>query len=362
MRSDNYIPTIIIGGGIIGLTIARELLRCGNSDFCILDKAPYLGDHSSGRNSGVLHAGLYYPKDSLKKKFCIRGLKLWREFCTENNLFYQNCGKYIFTTLDKKDSLLRLYERAKGNGVDVRFASRAEVEAISNYANAEIAFFSPTTSIVDPSEVVWFLKNHLEKCDVPILLNQNIEMIKKKSDGFLLKINGEEIHTSVLINAAGLGAVGIREKLGLTNVHNTFVKGHYVRCNKRFFNESLLYPIPHNNLKGLGVHTCIDSDGSIKFGPDVRDSLNVDYSLNQDNVALLKKEVVKNFKVSKDDLREDYLGVRSKITIDGELFTDFYIGESHVHGLENYIELLGIESPGLTSSLAIAEYVCSKLR
>lgn len=354
---DNHIPLVILGGGIIGLTIANELLENGFKDFCILDQAQYLGDHSSGRNSGVMHAGLYYPKDSLKRKFCIEGLSLWKDFCKKHNLFHKNCGKYIFTTKENKSSLLELFERAKSNGVDVRLASNEEIRTISEFANAELAFFSPNTSVIDPSECISFFKNHLEKNDIPILLNQNIEKLEVVDGGFLIQVNGEEIHTEKLINACGLGAVDVREKLGLKNIQNKLVKGHYVRSQIPFFNNSLLYPIPLKNLKGLGVHTCIDSDGSIKFGPDAQDTDSVDYSLNSENIELLKNEVLQNFKITRDKLTEDYVGVRSKIIKDGELYTDFYIGDDSEHGIKNYIELLGIESPGFTSSLALAKFI-----
>lgn len=359
MSQDNHIPVIIIGGGIIGLSIANSFLENNFYDFCILDKAPYLGDHSSGRNSGVMHAGLYYPQDSLKKKFCIEGLELWKRFCNDNDLFHRNCGKYIFTTKNKEEHLLSLKDRAISNGVDIRMASQAEVTEISEYCHADIAFYSPNTSIIDPSEALTFLKNKVESQGIPVLLNQTITEINQNK-GFELVINGEKIHCDKLINAAGLGAVGIRTLLGLQNIENKYVKGHYVRYKKPFYNESLLYPIPLKNLKGLGVHTCIDSDGSIKFGPDAQDCNEVNYSLHSENIKMLKDEVLQNFKVSRDDLSEDYVGLRSKIKIDGELHSDFYLGTDENHNIKDYIELLGFESPGFTSSLAVSKYI-SKL-
>lgn len=362
MNSPEHISTIIIGGGILGLQIGYKLSQTSkNYDFCILDKEMYLGEHSSGRNSGVLHAGLYYQDNSLKKKYCLAGLEKWKAFCVDNNLFYNNSGKYIFTTIDNEYKLNDLFERAKKNSPNVRKSSKKEVQSIQEYCYADIAFYSPDSSIIDPSESISFLKNHFESLDIPILLNQDIKLLGSANNKFHILVDGEEFTCDFLINAAGNGAIDLRKQLELNNFDNYFVKGHYVRSSSKFYNESLLYSLPEENLKGLGVHTCIDADGSIKFGPDTLDVSSISYDLNHENIEKLKQDVCSKFKISVDKLRADYSGIRTKLLQNQKLYSDFWIGFKEDHGIDNYIELLGIESPGLTSSPAIAEEIVKRI-
>lgn len=350
------IPIVIIGGGIIGLSIGHELVSAGLSDsFCILDSSPHLGDHTSGRNSGVLHAGLYYPENSLKKKFCLEGLELWKSLCKKNDLFYKNCGKYVFAEKENEDLFEKLFDNASSNGADVKLSSKAEINTLKEFCHLDFAFYSKNTSIVDPSELISFFKKRLEMADIPILLNHKVDRIDKKSDCFEIEVCNYKIKCEYIINAAGHGAVHLREFLGLNDMSQFFVKGHYLKANKKFYNEALLYPMPEKNLKGLGIHTCIDADGSVKFGPDASDVNEFNYLMQDENIKSMKTSLLKNFKIDPQHLTPDFCGIRPRIIRNSEVVSDFLI-ESPI---KNYIELLGIESPGLTSALSIAKYVRS---
>lgn len=358
MTTSTHIPLVIIGGGIMGMSVAYELLDQDlGFDFCILDKEQYLGEHTSGRNSGVLHAGLYYEEHSLKKKFCLEGLALWKDLCKKHKLFYRNCGKFIFSKKKYEKELIVLFEKAKNNGASLRMATHEEVDQLKSYCDLDIAFFSKNTSIVDPSEVVSFFKKYLESKDVPLLLNHKVTSINKRPDAFEVEVNDYKITCDYLINAAGHGGISLRRMLDLNELSPYLVKGHYVRTNTKFYNESLLYPLPEENLKGLGVHTCIDADGSIKFGPDTLDVDELGYSMDALCVAEIKKKVLKHFKINEEALHADFAGVRPKIVHNGSIYKDFWIKQP----IPNYIELLGIESPGLTSSLSIAKFVVKEL-
>lgn len=353
-QESEHIPIVIIGGGIIGLCTAYELIQKNIFDFCILEKESYLGEHTSGRNSGVIHAGLYYPKDSLKKKFCINAFERWNKFCSDHELFFKKCGKYIFAPEKYNRELIELHDNAKNNGANVRMASKSEILELNEYCNTYNAFYSPNTSIIDSSEIINFLKNYVEKKNIPIMKLHEVTQICKLENNtnknFNVNFHDQNITCSYIINAAGHGAVKLRKALGLTDVESLKVKGHYIKTNKSFYNKSLLYPLPEENLKGLGIHTCIDSDGSVRFGPDTLDVDEMNYINNPINIEKMKFTITSQFKIHENSLHADFCGIRPKIKIENNLYNDFWIKSP----IKNYIEFLGIESPGFTCAFDIA--------
>lgn len=358
------IPVVIVGGGIVGLSIAYEISKRSNVELALFEKCPFLGDHATGRNSGVLHAGLYYNTDSLKHKFCIEGNRLWREIAKEIGVEINSCGKYLVATSKEQiNALNNLKSNAIKNGVtEVRDATKDEISFLSDIVNCHSAFFSPTTAILDPSALTKAMGVHLYNKDIPILLNNEVKEVKKIDDGFVVISEHEELECDYLINAGGGFAVSLRKQLGLLDLEDYFVKGNYVRTTQDIYNESLIYPVPAPEFKGLGVHSSFEMDGTVRFGPNTEDCSKYDYHLS-DNVLDMMigpiKDVFKNIDESK--LAVDYCGIRHKIKRNGELFYDFWIGTESEHGIKNYVELCGIESPGLTSAPAISKTVVDSI-
>lgn len=351
----------IIGAGINGLLIAYELSeQFGDKDIVVFEKEKYCGEHQTSRNSGVLHAGIYYPTDSLKRRFCIEGNKLWRDLARKLQVDVNNCGKYIIaSTKDELEDLDLYYMKALENGVSgIRWASEGELEKLRNVAYVENGFFSETTAVLDVSSAIKNLENELFKKNIPLLLENEVRVIEKIEGGFFLKTDREELHCKVLINAGGIHAVDNRKKLGLKELENYWVKGNYLKVNKKFYNEHLIYPVPLKDLKGLGVHTSFDLEGKVRFGPNTEDVDSINYGLADSLIEELIPSINRVFKgLSESDLSLDYSGIRAKVKCEGSPYHDFWIKGPKDHDIQNYIELCAMDSPGLTSAPAVSKYV-----
>jgi L-2-hydroxyglutarate oxidase LhgO len=352
------IDHLIIGGGIIGLLVARELRkRSQNTTIVLFEKNPFLGDMASGRNSGVLHAGIYYPTNSLKHLHCLAGNKLWDELATELDIYLNRCGKYVFSTKQEENSLLeKIYEQAQKNKVPgISFCQDEQLGEIRKYAKIEKAFFSATTGVLDIAEAVKKLELWLIKNDVHIMKNDEVVSIESKGT-FKVKSHKEELNTTYLYNCAGGFAVAIRKMLGLNDFESDWVKGNYVRLKREYYNKHLLYPVPQPELKGLGVHTVFGRDGIIYFGPDTEDTDEYKHNQSEKTIERMFPTIREQFKsIEKKDLVMAYCGIRSRIKKNGELHPDFHIGKEADHGIPNYTEFLGVESPGLTAAPALAQ-------
>lgn len=358
MQETVAVDVAIVGAGIIGLSIAYEIKnQFPDCEIAVFDKEPYLGEHSSGRNSGVIHAGLYYPNKSLKHLLCLEGNQLWKELAADLDIGISHCGKLIFSnSADENSKLNELFEKAVKNNVPIQWASNKELKNLQTNVNAFNAISSTSTGILNVSEALTKLKHNLESRGVNVFLANKIESLETTGDEFMIKFPDYNLKTSKLINAGGLGAVDLREKLGLTEIENYFVRGHYISTSQKLKYETLYYPIPPADLKGLGVHSTIDLDGKIKFGPNTEEITDVSYTPPKDALEEMEKLIGFYFKnIDKEKLHWDYAGCRSKIRFkkDKTLFTDFWIKSP----VKNYIECLGIESPGLTSAPAIAKNV-----
>lgn len=341
------IPYTIIGAGIVGFQTALTLIDKGAKPdhIAIYEQNPFPGEHSSTRNSGVLHAGLYYPKDSLKQELCVKGNRLWRDLEKRFNFDIVACGKYVFASNEEEvPELEQLYNLAKEKDVPgLTWTGTAQIE---DYAHVEKAFFSSTTAYLDCGKALKIFSDYLQSKGVHFLYNQ--------------KAQPEDVleNSEVVINTGGLYGVEFRKELGLKDIENFFVKGNYLKLNKNFYNESLLYPLPEQNLRGLGIHTVISPDGSILFGPNTEEVSEIDYGMSEEVIDQMFKGISKAFKgIHKNDLMLAYSGIRSKIKIDGAAYQDFVIQSPK----PNYIEALGIDSPGFTASPAIAEYIVQEL-
>lgn len=360
---DLKINAVIIGGGIVGLATALELKKAYKDwDIAILESAEYLGDQSTGRNSGVLHAGLYYPTSSQKHLLCLEGIDLWKkDYCPTLNITYQECGKILFSKdKNEEEGLYSIWENAKKNGVSrLKWVSDEKLNEVNSFVRATTAFFSPNTGILDVTGAVRAISNKFEELGGIISKNCEVKMILREHNSYKIQTDDYTIESEIVINCAGLKSTTLRKHLGLNDIDSVYVKGNYVSTSQKLNHPHLFYPVPPKDLKGLGVHSTLDLDGKIKFGPNTEDIDQIDYSDSGSALEMMKPEILKNFKnVDSERLYWDYSGIRSKIKNkgSGKLETDFWI-KSPIHG---YIECLGIESPGLTSAPAIARMIISK--
>jgi L-2-hydroxyglutarate oxidase LhgO len=348
----------VVGGGVIGLFIAKKLIeKHPNKDIFLLEESPYLGDQSTGRNSGVLHAGMYYKTDSLKHKLCLEGNKIWKELATQFDFNINHCGKYIIACNESElQTIEDIYQQGKKNNVsDLRRATQEEIADISNHTNVVSALYSPSTASLDVASAIKELDRYILNKGVFILKNEKVSSLKEHNEGIVVKTNSSEFLAEHVFNCAGNGAVKLRKTLGLHELENRFVKGSYLKTTQKFFNEALIYPVPFKDQKGLGVHTVLSSDGNVLFGPDAEVVTKINYEVTTDAVRNLKESVSNTFKgVEIDKLSADYAGIRSQICYNNETYPDFWIKTPHEHKISGYFECLGIESPGLTAAPAIA--------
>jgi L-2-hydroxyglutarate oxidase LhgO len=350
----------IIGGGIVGLLSAYELKKhFPEKEVALIEEGLYLGDHSTGRNSGVLHAGLYYPTNSLKHLFCIEGMQIWKkDLCPNLGIEFRECGKILFSKDKNEDQgLMDLWNKANENGVKgLEWCNPSKLKEISNFVNVESAFFSPFTGILDVTGALKKIADSFENYGGMIAKECKALSISQSTNHFKIETNQFEINSNILINAAGFNGPKLRNHLGLTNLESVLVKGNYLSTTQNLNHPHLFYPVPPKDLKGLGVHSTLDLEGKIKFGPNTEDISIIDYSDSGNAIKTMVPEIKNTFKgIDESRLYWDYSGIRSKIkdTNTGSLINDFWIKSP----IDGYIECLGIESPGLTSAPAISRFL-----
>lgn len=352
----------VIGAGIVGLFLA---IRCKekwpNHEIAVFEKERFLGEHTSGRNSGVMHAGIYYPNQSLKHLLCLQGNQDWDQIATDLKIPLRRCGKWIVA--QNKAELNRLEEiflTAKKNEVpDIRWARDSELVQLRNFISTYMAIYSPRTGIVDQSIALSQLKKLAEEKGVIIIQPETVLGIERKGDSYLVKLNGYRARTQLLLNASGLSAIWLRRQLGLQDYRDYFVKGAYMKSTQKAMCSELVYPIPLPGLKGLGTHLTLDMNNNMKFGPNAFDVEEVDYSINENYAQEMRQSISSLFPaIDLNSLHWDYTGIRPKIkNLHNEVEKDFLIQSP----LANYWEFLGIESPGFTAAPAIANYFIEKV-
>jgi L-2-hydroxyglutarate oxidase LhgO len=351
------IDVAIMGGGIVGLMTAREILvRYPEWTICVFDKEMYLGEHSSGRNSGVLHAGLYYDYGSLKHRLCMEGNQLWDDLAQELNVPMKRCGKFIVAREEsEKETLEQIFEKAKKNEVPLfRKCSEDEKNDLNQYVYCWDALYSGRTGIIDQTEALAALKNDITARGGIILLSHEVNSLLFTGQSYQLGFTNQlQVESQYLFNAAGLGGIELRKMLQLEELENYFVKGTYIKNSQKNPFQQLIYPVPEKGLLGLGIHLTIDMAGEMKFGPNTQEISTPSYAPDLEQLDQMKSGVRRFFKTLEvEKLGVDYCGIRSKIKLKGLLYTDFWIQSP----IKNYVEFLGIESPGFTSSPAIAKH------
>lgn len=358
------IECVVIGAGVVGLACAAAIARAGR-EVLVLEREQCIGLHASSRNSEVIHAGIYYPPGSLKAELCRRGKEQLYRFADERGIPHRRLGKLVVATSTGQIAQLEhLKANAEANDVtDLRFLLTKDVERIEPQISCTAALLSPSTGIIDSHALMLALEGELETHGGMVVLGTPVTEASITDSGIVIHAGGTDpmrMHTRYLINCAGLFAPSVSRTIdGLdqrTIPQEYFALGHYYRLGCPAPCERLVYPLPEDG--GLGIHLTLDLGGQARFGPDVRWIDNVDYRFIDDREDRFLAAIQHYLPhICKKDLSPDYTGIRSKITGPSEGAEDFRI-EKHAAGTGGAVlGLYGIESPGLTSSLAIAEHV-----
>lgn len=357
----------IIGAGVVGLSIAAELARNGR-EIIVVERHDGFGREASSRNSEVIHAGIYYKRDSLKARFCLEGRHALYELCPRVGIPFKKIGKLIIAVVeDDLPIIKKLKERAEANGVEgLRLLSRKEVKEMEPNVRAEGGLFSPETGIIDSHALMAYLEKKAAP-DTTFAYNCELVSLEKKEEGYLVGIRdadgeGYEFLSRVVINAAGLGAEKVAALAGIDTAGAGYTiypcKGEYFRVwggeNER--TNRLVYPPPTGI--SLGLHTVVDLQGGMKIGPNAFYVNEIDHMVDDEHLD----EFFEGTRGYLPDLRREHLspdmaGIRPKLFRKGEPERDFVIQHEEDRGLPGLINLLGIESPGLTASPAIGKYV-----
>jgi L-2-hydroxyglutarate oxidase LhgO len=360
----------IIGAGVIGLAIAEKISEEHKNVF-LIEKHLTFGQETSSRNSEVIHAGIYYTKDSLKSRLCVEGKWLLYDYCKKYEIPYKNCGKLIVATSEAEIAVIEgIRQTAIINGVgDLVVMEKDQIAELEPNITALRALFSPSTGIVDSHSLMKRYETNAINNGCQIVYGSEVTGIRQITGGYeITLLDGDNqvysFTSAKVINSAGLTADKISEMPGIVDesLKIMFCKGEYFRINppkNRLINR-LVYPVPHKNMEGIGIHITIDMGGGVKLGPDVKylESNIYDYKLTaskQEAFYLSAKKFLPFLEY--DDIAPEMAGIRPKIQKEGEPLKDFYIMEESRRGYPGFINLIGMESPGLTSSISIAKYV-----
>ncbi|QLE84137.1 NAD(P)/FAD-dependent oxidoreductase [Shewanella sp. Scap07] len=376
-KTSDSIDTLVVGAGVVGLAIGAELAKQGR-EVVVVERLPQFGMETSSRNSEVIHAGLYYATASLKAQLCVRGNQLLYPYCQRNQVGYRRLGKLVVAQQTTQlPQLAALQQQAQRNGVmDTQLLTAEQVHAKEPAINACGGLWSPSTGIIDSHGFMTSLLGQLQRYQGHLVSQTEFITARPLNDGFdvELETDGEryQLHCRELINCAGLWAQSVSQRItGLASTHIPqayWCRGHYFSYQAPSPFKHLVYPLPPSDGSGLGIHSTLDLGGQLKFGPDtqyidVNPDLPVDYAMP---AALQEKftQAISDYfpQLDGSKLVPAYSGVRPKLHNGaGNGSDDFIIQGAQTHGLNGLVNLFGIESPGLTASLAIAEYVARLL-
>jgi L-2-hydroxyglutarate oxidase LhgO len=360
---------LVIGAGVVGLAIARALALQGHS-VIVAEKTGGIGNGVSSRNSEVIHGGMYYPTDSLRARHCVKGRRMLYAFCESHGVPHRKCGKLIVATNALEQAKIQgIYDQGTANGVEgLSFLAAEEARALEPNLFCTGAVLSGETGIIDSHALMHALQGDLEAAGGMIAFYAPVERIARNGTGWNVHVGGAEptdIAVDAVVNAAGLGAQALaRATEGYAQERVpplVLAKGNYFGCLGRPAFSRLIYPAPVDG--GLGTHVTLDLAGRMRFGPDVEWIEREDYEVDPRRAESFSASIRRYWPGLPDGaLVPDYSGIRPKLTGPGEKAADFMIDGPAEHGLPGLVHLFGIESPGLTSSLSIAEDVAATLR
>ncbi len=370
-NTEDRVDCVVIGAGVVGLAVARAIAlspKFAGKELLVLEAANAIGTGTSSRNSEVIHAGIYYAKDSLKAKLCVAGKEMLYNYCAERGIPHKRCGKLIVATSAAQVAQLQdIIAKATANGVhDLVMLTREEVRILEPQLECVAAVHSPSTGIIDSHALMLALQGDFENAGGLTVLNSAVAGVFIALDAIkIVMIDGTEIHTKTLINAAGLAAPALASKMHGLDAKFVpqayFAKGNYFTLSGKSPFNRLIYPVP--DAAGLGVHLTLDLGGQAKFGPDVEWVETADdLVVNPARGDAFYAEVRKYWPALQDGaLIAGYAGMRPKINSPTEAAADFVIQGPKDHGVAGLVNLFGIESPGLTSSVAIGALVAGML-
>jgi L-2-hydroxyglutarate oxidase LhgO len=358
------VDCIVVGAGVVGLAAARALALAGR-EVIVLEAAAGIGTETSSRNSEVIHAGIYYPAGSLMARFCVAGRRALYRYCQEKGVPHRNCGKLIVATNGEEDSMLAgIKRRAEVNGVEgMRVLSAAEAIEMEQNLRCTSALYSPATGIIDSHAYMLALQGDAENAGAVCAFHSPVTGGRVTRSGVEVAVGGSDpthLRCRLLVNAAGLQAPWLAGGIAGMPADRVpkayYAKGNYFTLAGRSPFSRLIYPVPVPG--GLGVHLTIDLGGQARFGPDVQWIDQIDYTVDPARADSFYAAVRKYWPALRDDaLQPGYAGIRPKIVPRGAAAQDFVVQGPQTHGVRGLINLFGIESPGLTASLAIAEHV-----
>ena len=358
------VDCVVVGAGVVGIAVARALALAGR-DVIVLDAAEGIGTGTSSRNSEVIHAGIYYPKHSLMARLCVDGRKMLYRYCAERGVPFINCGKLIVaTSADEASRLAAIQARAEANGVNgMRQLSAGEACSLEPNLACTAALLSPTTGIIDSHAYMLALQGDAEAAGAVFVFHSPVSGGRVVDGAVEVVVGGSDPMTlscGLLVNSAGLHAPDLAQ--AITGFPRQFVptahyaKGNYFTLDGRSPFSRLIYPVPVAG--GLGVHLTIDLGNQARFGPDVEWIDSIDYSVDPHRSASFYAAVRRYWPGLKDGaLKPGYCGIRPKLSPSGAPAADFMIQGPQRHGTPGIINLFGIESPGLTASMALADLV-----
>ena len=362
------VECVVIGAGVIGLAVARRLARAG-VEVIVLERAEMIGTETSSRNSEIVHAGIYYPTGSLKARTCVAGKHALYDYCAAHGIAHRRCGKIIVATDDSQvDELAALKERAAANGVgDLSWLTPYEVARMEPEVHCVAALHSPSTGIVDSHGLMLSFQGEAEERGAMIAYHAPVTGGRVEDDGIVVEVGGETpmaLKADRLINAAGIWAPKVARTVeGLdpkTVPRDYLCKGNYYTLAGKSPFARPVYPVPEK--AGLGVHVTVDLAGQVRFGPDVEWVESIDYDVDPGRADAFYAAIRRYWPGLPDGaIQAGYSGIRPKLQAPGEPAADFMVQGPSAHGIDGLVNLYGIESPGLTSSLALADLVAEML-
>lgn len=357
------VQVTVIGAGVIGLAIAREL-SYHYSDIVVLEKNDHFGGETSSRNSEVIHSGIYYPQGSLKARLCVEGARLLYDYCQTHKIPHQRLGKLIVATNDSEvGQIQELYRKGCGNGVtNLTIVEAKQILEWEPNVPGVLALWSPDTGIINSHALMDRYYHEANQAGVVFAFNTECKSITRRAQGYEI-IAGDDAYqfqSRIVINSAGLHSDHIAQLAGMDvdalSYRLNYCKGDYFSYSGKSPVHRLIYPVPHENLTGLGVHATLNLGGQLRFGPDTEYVDHLDYTVDARKKAAFYKSACKIITgLDESRLTPDMAGIRPKLK--GPGVRDFIIRNESANGLPNFINLIGIESPGLTASLAIARHV-----
>jgi L-2-hydroxyglutarate oxidase LhgO len=358
------VDVVVVGAGVVGLAVARALASRG-METLVLERNARAGEETTSRNSGVIHSGIYYPTGSLKARLCVRGRELLYAYCASKDIAHRRCGKIVVAGEAQVPALRSLQQRAIANGVsDLVMLDRREVQQLEPAVRCAAGLLSPSTGIVDVHELLMALLADVEAAGGTLVVQAAVGDIEASDGGLVLQVgDGEavsELRCRWLLNCAGLSAVTLLQRIRgypLQRLRRAyFAKGNYFVCQGARPFRRLVYPMPDN--AGLGIHATLDLDGTTRFGPDVQWVEDPDYRVDPQRAESFYAAIREYWPaIPQGSLQPGYAGVRPKLVGPAAAAADFEIEDPAAHGVPGLINLLGIESPGLTSSLALGEEI-----